>query len=134
MEPGRFLVKSLSESQFFGIMDCIAYFCSYSHKEEEYKNFFVISIWFPDVANKRFNSNTPPNGYLIKPRFEENFTSEKLLSHAKKIWSKGLIPIEVVKNDGASFYAIVKSEYYNGIVISPMLNAESIIPKVEDFI
>jgi hypothetical protein len=133
MEPGRFLVKNLTVDQFFGIMDCVDHFCSYSFNEEIYKNFFTISIWFPDIANKKFNSNTPPNGFLIKPRIEENYTSEKLLSHAKKIWDKGLIPVEVVKTDGASYFAVIKSEYYSGKIDSPMLNAETTIPSVKDF-
>lgn len=98
------------------------------------KTFFVISVWFPDVANKYLKSNTPDDGFCIIYKLEENYTMQDIVDHAKKIWEAGFIPVEIVQNTGGVFYATPRLPILQktGEEIA-LIDAEYDIPTLDDF-
>lgn len=130
------IFRVLSEDEINDIMSCLEQFANSSNNNIPNDNsFYVISVWFYDVANKYFNSNTKPNSYFIITKQEQNYTQANTLNIAKNIWNAGLVPIEIIQNSGAYFYALPKF-----FIETPMfmrttciLPAEYSVPKMEYF-
>ena len=123
--------KLLDEDETVRIMSCLHQFV----KKLDEKNIFTINVWFPDDANKKFNSNTPENGFLIFEKYKNEYTNEMLIKQVDKIIKKKLVPIEIIKNGVGLFYALPRESVFEekdlrNVII---LEAESVIPKVDDF-
>jgi len=84
--------------------------------------FFVISVWFSDIANRLLKSNTPSNGYCVMVKKEDGYTKPDIIAHAKKIWDLGYVPVEVVQKEGAIFWALPRQN-----VMANDLNEEELI-------
>jgi hypothetical protein len=126
------VVKILDESELYNIMSCLEQFVIKTELPKD--EFYVISIWYPNIANEYFNSNTQSNSYMIIPKYENNFTQKNIVEHAKKIYDAGLIPIEIVQDTGAYFYSIPKIFIENKDLRScVILPAEHLIPLLDDF-
>lgn len=100
---GSQLFRRLTEEEEYSIMSCIEQFC---REDFDKTKFFCIQVWFPEEANKRFNINTPPNGFRIQPKLEENYVNKELLTHAKKLWDTGSVPVEIVREGTSAFFAV----------------------------
>jgi hypothetical protein len=133
---GQQAFLSLTTEEVYAIMNCIIQFKKRSIPQHENiktgKTFFCIQVWFPADANARYNSNTPKSGFLIQPKLEENFVSQELLQHAKALWEYELVPIEIIRNGRAIFYALPRREIFDGEINSMMLMAEGDIT-LDDF-
>ncbi len=124
-------IYSLSINDQEDIMSCIA---QHINKRQQPNEFHAISVWYPDVANMYFNSNTPDGAFLIKYKYESNYTIPEIIEHAKKIWDAGLMPIEIVQNTGAYFFALPRDAVMDkNISHLMMLKAEHDIPSLNDF-
>ena len=62
-----------------------------------------IMVWFSEIANKNLKSNTPEGSYCVYPRILKGM-SEKAKEYVEILWDRGLIAIEIVKNDGVCLY------------------------------
>lgn len=126
------LVQILTDGVLYNIMSCLEQFVIKTVLPKD--KFYVISIWYPNIANQYFNSNTQQGSYFIIPKYEDNYTKKDIIEHAKKIFNVGLIPIEIVQDTGSYFYSIpkffIESKNLWTCVILP---AEHSIPSVEDF-
>ena len=129
----KHMVKLLSTDELFRIMSCLEQFVNTTELSKD--KFYVISVWYPNIANKFFNSNTQPNEYMIRIKYEENYTQKNLIAHAKQIYNRDLIPIEIIQDSGAYFYAIpkifIETKNLRSTIILP---AEHSIPLVKHFI
>ncbi len=99
-------VPELNEDQLDDILSCV-------HQAlREYKmesdTFFVIKVWFPDAAQTYLNTQCPPGNFHIRRCTEANYKTQAIINHAKRIWNKGLIPVEILQMEGALFYGIDK--------------------------
>ena len=128
----EYFVSVLSEDELFKIMSCLEQFVNATELVKD--EFYVISIWFPNIANKYFNSNTQANEYMIRIKYENNYTKKNLRDMAKKIHNNGLVPIEIIQDSGAYFYAIpkifIETKNLRTTIILP---AEHSIPQIKDF-
>lgn len=125
------LFELLSEDETCRIMSCLHQYV----KNLDGMNVFTINVWFPEDANKRFNSNTPDNGFLIFEKSENEYTNELLIKQANKIIKNKLVPIEIIKNGICLFYALPKESVFEekdlrNVIILPV---EDIIPNIDDF-
>ncbi len=123
------LIPSFNARQLSDITNVIAQKVDRGIKEE---GFYIIAVWFSDIANELRKANCPPNGYhtFIKT----DYGDKNLLEHTKKIWDKGLVPIEIVQKQGAVFYALPKKAIDKKTVrLYEIMNAEEEIPSIEDF-
>ena len=124
-------VVRLSTSTLESIMSVIEQMT----RNEEYPNeFCVIRVWFADVANKYLKSNTPPEGFAVYYAKEGNYSNPEVIAHAKAIWKKGLVPVEVIQMTGAFFYALPQDKVKNHKLRDAfLLRAEEHIPDVVVF-
>ncbi len=106
------MIPRLSDEALWGIMSCIQQ--KVRATEEFPDEFFVISVWFPEPTNKYLHSNTPPNGYCVMYKFEDNYTKPDIINHAKQIWAAGLMPIKIVQSSGGIFYATPRAPILAG--------------------
>ena len=104
---GSQLFRRLTEEESYSIMSCIEQFC---RRDFDKTKFFCIQVWFPDDANKRYNSNTPSNGFLIQSKLEENYVNKDLLTHAKSIWDAGSVPVEINRDNRSAFFAVSRKD------------------------
>lgn len=124
-------IPRLSEERFNGIMSCI-------EQNARCGSFvitkpFVITVWFPDIANKILKSKTPANGYCIYRKQLVDYTVKSIIEQCEKIWNAGLIPIKIVQKEGAILYALPKEEVFSGMLTVPMQLAEESVPSIESF-
>lgn len=125
------LVPSLSEERFNGIMSCIEQNAKCGSFETTKPT--VITVWFPDIANKILKSKTPANGYCIYRKRVVDYTVKSIIEQCEKIWNAGLFPIEIVQKEGAILYALPKEEVFSGMLTVSMQLAEESIPSIESF-
>ena len=122
----------LTENELLKIMSCLEQFVNNTKLPQD--KFYVISVWYPNIANKFFNSNTQPNSYMIIIKYEDNYTQKNNLDHAQQIYNQKLIPIEIVQDIASYFYAIpkifIETKNLRTVLILP---AEHSIPSIEDF-
>lgn len=126
------LVLKLDVEILLDITNCIVQLVDENNVPKT--EFYQISIWFPDIANKLRNANCPANGYHTFIKTKDDFGNASLCAHATIIWENELVPIEIVQSTGAIYYSIPKSVIDNNTVRNYIiLNAETEIPNVEDF-
>ena len=123
--------KLLNEDETCRIMSCLHQFI----KKLDETNIFTINVWFPDDANKKFNSHTPESGFLIFDKYEYEYTNEILIEKIKKINKNKLITVEIIKNGVGLFYALPKESVFEEKDLRnvTIIEAESAIPNVDDF-
>lgn len=125
-------VKLLDENELLKIMSCLEQFVLITSLPKN--QFYVISIWYADIANRFFQSNTQPGSYVIIIKYENNYTKPNIVNHAKNIYNRNLIPIEIIQCTGAYFYAIPKvCIETKQLRMTLLLPAEHSIPKIESF-
>jgi hypothetical protein len=130
--PGSNVFQRLSNEQLYSIMNCIEQFIQRGKFDKTGKTFFCISVYFSADANKRYKSNTPPDGYLIQPKLTENYVNKALLAHAMELWNANLVPIEVYRDGRGAFFALPRKEVLSGNLVHMMAYAEEKIPDFED--
>lgn len=131
---GNDMFRDLTENEKYRIMNCISQFSRSVPIDRTGKTFFCIQVWFPDDANAIFKSNTPSNGFMIRPKLKENFVSKDLLEHAEALWEYQLVPIEINREGKAAFYALPREEILTGNIKSVILYAESNnMPTLDNF-
>lgn len=125
-------VKLLDKDELLQMMSCLEQFVLTTSLPKD--QFYVISIWYADIANCFFQSNTQPGSYMIMIKYENNYTKPNIVNHAKEIYHMNLIPIEIVQCTGAYFYAIPKVFIETKQLRTTMLlPAEHSIPTIESF-
>jgi hypothetical protein len=62
-----------------------------------------IMVWFSEAANKHLKSGTPKGSYCVMVR-PIAVCSEKCQEFVEKLWDRGLVTIEIVRNDGSCAY------------------------------
>jgi hypothetical protein len=123
-------VESLEADEIADIMSCLHQHSKVSVTRE----FHSIMILFSDVANRLFNGGTPAGGYNIRTKREQDFKSQHVLAHAKRIWAAGMVPIEVTRSTGSLFYAIPQEAFFSRDLREiVMLYAEDSIPTIDQF-
>lgn len=120
-------------TDFPKILNCIQQHINI-RKHDDSERFYVIKVFYPEMANLILNSNTSDNEFAIVTVTEQNYTKQNIIDMAKKIWACGLVPVEICKDHDALFFALPKQEIHNKhIEHLELLLAEFKIPRISDF-
>lgn len=123
---GSDIFRALSEDEIIDIMSCLDQFAHNGNFDKTGNTFFCIQVWFANDANKYRQSNTPLGGFHIRVKTEEMFGSPNLLNHSKLLWHNNLVPVEIIREDRAIFYALYKCELMEGRLNTCMMVAETL--------
>lgn len=125
----------ISEEDYYKIMSCVKQHIIKCHENNfRFDEFFVISVWYPDMANLYLKSETKSNEFAVLNKFDYNYNDVNNINKAHKIWNNNLIPVEIMKDNQGFFFCFPKSNIESfDFEIWKLLPAEYSIPKVSDF-
>ena len=104
-KPGELQLVRLTEEERWNVMNVVQqYLRDHPTALEGSEPFHAISVWYADVANSVLKAETPPGDLCVIVR--TFFDSPHLMARAKAIWDSGLLPVEVVRMIGGSFYSL----------------------------
>ena len=122
----------INDEQFIKITSCLnQHIKSRKHLDKIY----TITIWFSETANRVLKSNTKPNEFLIMDKTLDGYRNPILINKITQLWISGLVPIEVINNDGIGcFFALPRIDVdKRSTEHLIMLFAETEIPMIEEF-
>lgn len=123
-------VQVPTDVEYQGIMSCIDQYAQHDHDQ----NFQSIMVIYADAARKVFGVQIEEGQYHFIRKREQNFASEDVLKYAKKIWEKGLIPIEITRENGSLFYAIPQKNFFQKNIDNvKMIYVGREIPDITEF-
>jgi hypothetical protein len=127
--PGAQWVQRLTRDDAEDVMSCLDQYCQHYAKIRPawFNDFFTIMVWFPADANARFPNHTPAGSFKLIPKFRNNFGSADLLRFAMDIYSQGFIPVEIIRDGKAKFYALEKAEVLAGELETMMIMVNEMI-------
>ncbi len=102
------IVTRLPEKEIERILSCVKQYTK-DVGDRDISKFFVVSVWYPDIANRLRNAGCPPNGFHVF--IKERFSDPEVRQQALEIWTEGDVPIEVVREEGCCFVSIPKQVY-----------------------
>lgn len=124
----------MSDDDYCKILNCIKQHMIYCLENDfNFDEFFVISVWYPEMANLYLKSGTKENEFAILNKFDSGYKNKNNVIKAHKIWDANLIPVEILKDNQGYFFCFPKNFGAEDLYIYGLLSAEYDIPKVEDF-
>ena len=110
-------------------MSCLNQFCN---TFTETTTSYVITVWFPESANRYLHSNTPKGQYAIIEKNIDNYTNFELINKFRTLHRANFVPIEVIKGSFGYIYALPKEAVLNkDLTRVCIVEAEDYIPTIE---